>query len=597
MSNLDTSLFATYRELRPLVPKDDKWRTSALLVSTIFCSGLEILGLAVIIPLLALISPSTEQTGSLAPQVFAFLPAGDATSQASWVILICALVFLFKNLLLAAHAWFEAAFAFSLHARLSGILVRKILGQGYSHITKSSPSQLTSLLTTDIASVVFHSLLPALTIVSEIIFLAAIVVFLSLIEPTVTAIVSATTGFIGIVLVYRSRRLTSDLGAKRQQLEAKKTGELQQVFSGIRDVILYDASRELSARLDHSLHDLSNVYRNFQLLSTAPRFFLEFVVAITLLIIVWASLSLGISSHEILTKLGIFTASGFRLLIGANRLVMSAQNLRFGRSALSRVFMEVTTHTIAPAALPERTAESLPGALTGVSLDHVSYRYPGTGKLILDNVSTNFPAGSIVGITGKSGEGKSTLLDIVAGLLHPTAGRVLANERDIFDLGDTWRHSIGYVGQAPIVFADTLRRNIAFGIPDDLIDDRRVREAVTAAQLDEFVGRAPDGLDTLLREGGQQLSGGQKQRIAIARALYRRSTILLLDEPTAALDPQTEDDFMQTLFALCHNRVIVMVSHRPSTLGWCNVLYRVEDGRVEPCPPHAVINDPLRSGV
>jgi ABC-type bacteriocin/lantibiotic exporter with double-glycine peptidase domain len=213
-----------------------------------------------------------------------------------------------------------------------------------------------------------------------------------------------------------------------------------------------------------------------------------------------------------------------------------------------------------------------------VRLNAVSFGYPGAERRLLENVSLVLDIESITGIVGRSGAGKSSFLDLLAGLQRPTSGTVLADGMDIGADVAAWRHSVGYVSQSPILFSDTLRRNIAFGIPDDEIVQDAIVGAVRDAQLEEVIRSLPAGLDTPIGEGGQRLSGGQQQRVAIARALYRRPAVLLLDEPSAALDPATERSLMEMLTRLRPGRIIVLVSHRPQALEFCDRIFRLDGG-------------------
>ena len=217
---------------------------------------------------------------------------------------------------------------------------------------------------------------------------------------------------------------------------------------------------------------------------------------------------------------------------------------------------------------------------TDIRLVNVGYTYPSAAALALDNVNLRIGKGECIGFVGPSGSGKSTLVDVVLGLLTPGAGQVLVGGEDIQKNLRAWQDQIGYVPQSIYLTDDTLRRNVAFGLPDEAIDDARVRRAIGAAQLDEFIAGLPDGLDTLVGERGVRLSGGQRQRIGIARALYHDPAVLVLDEATSALDTATESGVMQAVAALQGAKTILIVAHRLSTVANCDRLYRLDRGRV-----------------
>ena len=216
----------------------------------------------------------------------------------------------------------------------------------------------------------------------------------------------------------------------------------------------------------------------------------------------------------------------------------------------------------------------------GIVLEAVSFRYPSVEARALTCVSTVIPRGSTVGFIGQSGAGKSTLVDILLGLLTPESGTVRVDGIDIQANLRGWQDQIGYVPQSVFLTDDTLRRNVAFGLPSEQIDDAAVWRALRAAQLETFVNELPQGLDNVVGERGIRLSGGQRQRIGIARALYHDPAVLVLDEATSSLDVATEEVVMEAVRALHGAKTIIIVSHRLSTVEQCDQVYRLEQGRV-----------------
>ena len=214
-----------------------------------------------------------------------------------------------------------------------------------------------------------------------------------------------------------------------------------------------------------------------------------------------------------------------------------------------------------------------------IRIKNVDYTYPSTAAPALIGICLSIGKGESVGFVDPSGAGKTTLVDIVLGLLTPTAGRVVVDGRDIEEDLRGWQRQIWYVPQSVYLSDDTLRRNVAFGLSDQEIDDAAVRRAIAAAQLDSFAASLPGGLDTFVGERGVRLSGGQRQRIGIARALYHEPSILILDEATSALDRHTEQDVMESVAAL-QGKTAIVVSHRLSTVEYCSKVYRLERGRI-----------------
>jgi ABC-type multidrug transport system fused ATPase/permease subunit len=219
-------------------------------------------------------------------------------------------------------------------------------------------------------------------------------------------------------------------------------------------------------------------------------------------------------------------------------------------------------------------------AFENIEVDSLVFSYEGIESPVLNNVNVHIRKGEAVGFVGQSGSGKSTLIDIMLGLLHPQGGLVSVNGQRIDDVKQSWQQQIGYIPQTIFLMDDSLRRNIAIGIADKEIDELAITEALKSAQLEDFVASLPEGIDTVVGERGVRLSGGQRQRIGIARALYHRPSVLVLDEATSSLDTETEHGVMQAVQALQGDKTVIIVAHRLSTVEYCDRLYRLDAGRI-----------------
>jgi len=277
----------------------------------------------------------------------------------------------------------------------------------------------------------------------------------------------------------------------------------------------------------------------------------------------------------------LFAAAAFRLIPSVNRILAAMQSLRFSRPVIDTLHEELKLGPLNPDGLPAKGAGSTRRAFQSeMRLSGISYSYQGAAGAALDDMSLVIRQGEFVGFIGPSGSGKSTLVDVILGLLTPDAGQVMVDGQNIQQDLRAWQDQIGYVPQTIFLTDDTLRRNVAFGLREIQIDELAVHRAIKDAQLEEFVAGLPDGLETIVGERGIRLSGGQRQRIGIARALYHDPAVLVLDEATSALDTETEKGVMQAVMALQHNKTILVVAHRLSTVAHCDRLYRLEHGSV-----------------
>jgi ABC-type multidrug transport system fused ATPase/permease subunit len=302
-----------------------------------------------------------------------------------------------------------------------------------------------------------------------------------------------------------------------------------------------------------------------QSLQALPRLWLELLAVTGLAILVLAMMAQRHSMTTIVQTVSLFAAAAFRLAPAANRMLNSLQSLLYGVAVINALYEEFCLPMRRPAA-PKHPRHAFSRE---IELADVSYTYPGADAPALDRLSLSIRKGECIGFIGHSGSGKTTLVDVVLGLLTPSTGRVLVDGQDIFDDLRGWQDQVGYVPQSIYLVDSSLRSNVAFGLPDAMIDDAAVARAIRAAQLDEFVASLPDGLDTVVGERGVRISGGQRQRIGIARALYHDPVVVVLDEATSSLDTATERGIMDAVGALRSTKTVIIVAHRLSTVAAC----------------------------
>ena len=351
---------------------------------------------------------------------------------------------------------------------------------------------------------------------------------------------------------------------------------LQQGLGGAKDAKLL--GREADFLNQYHVHNAGSekVSRREFTLGALPRLWLEMLAICALAVLVIGMIGQGKPQDALLPALGLFAAAAFRLMPSANRVINALQCVRFSRPVIDMLSSELR---LLDDTNPQPRGGPLPFTMS-LALDRIQFAYPSAETQALRGVSLTISRGSSVGFIGGSGAGKSTLVDIMLGLLTPDSGAVKVDGIDIRTNLRGWQDQIGYVPQSIFLTDDTLRRNVAFGLPSDQINEAGVWRAICAAQLTQFVEDLPKGLETLVGERGVRLSGGQRQRIGIARALYHDPSVLVLDEATSSLDTGTERSFMEAVRALQGDKTVIIVAHRPSTVEHCNRLFRVENGRI-----------------
>ena len=414
------------------------------------------------------------------------------------------------------------------------------------------------------------------TILTECLALLGIGTLLLLVEPLGALIVGLMFGCAAWGFHHSTHTHITRWGQMRLHHDGLRIQAVLQGLGGVKDVKLLGREGDFLAQ--HSAHSTQSA-RAEQFRATLqqlPRLWLELVAVAGMALLVLSMLAQGRDIASIVPTLGLFAVAAFRLMPSVNRVLGAVQNLRFNLAPIN------TMHEELKLTEPEPTVHNIDGTAFqhNICLIDINYTYPNSAAPVLNSLSITIQKGESVGFIGPSGSGKSTLVDVILGLLPPSAGQVVVDGQDIQQNLRHWQNQIGYVPQSIYLTDDTLRRNVAFGVPNEQIDDAAIQRAIQAAQLDWFVTSLPNGLETLVGERGIRLSGGQRQRVGIARALYHDPSVLVLDEATSSLDTATESDVMQAVTTLQGTKTIIIVAHRLSTVKQCDRLYRVEQGRV-----------------
>jgi ABC-type multidrug transport system fused ATPase/permease subunit len=430
-------------------------------------------------------------------------------------------------------------------------------------------------------------IISTLTMTTELLVLLGISTLLLAVEPVGTLIAVFLLGGAAWTFHYATRDRIVRWGKSRQLHDGLRLQHLQQGLGGAKDAKLL--GRESNFLDQYRVHNTQSArVGQFQAtLQMLPRLWLELLAVVGLATLVITMLAQGRGPTTIVPTLGLFAAAAFRLMPSVNRTLGALQGLRYSLPAVNTLHDELRLAMAEPAGGEQRQGTAIPVFQTDICLANVSYTYPSAAVPAVDDLNLRIRKGESVGFVGPSGSGKSTLVDVILGLLTPSAGRVLVDGENIQTNLRAWQDQIGYVPQSIYLTDDTLRRNVAFGLPNEAIDNDAVGRAIRAAQLHEFAAGLPQGLETLVGERGIRLSGGQRQRIGIARALYHDPAVLVLDEATSALDTATERGVMEAVTALRGNKTILIVAHRLSTVANCDRLYRLEQGRIvaETVPP------------
>ncbi len=564
-----------------LLNGDERVRVSGLLVLMTLGIALETFSISLVIPLLALM---TDAQVALRYPLAAYLNAamGNPTRGEMTIFVALAILgtYFAKNVFLAFVAWRQNRFTFDVAVALSMRLLACYLRRPYTFHLQKNSAMLIQNVTMEADILAVNVIMPAMLLFTELLVFASLFALMLFIQPFGAAVVFLVTGIGAALFFLLVSRRSVDWGAQRQTHAGLMLQHLQQCLGAVKDVKVLGREADFIEQYRFHREFNARIGAMQGVVGRLPQLWLELLAIASLVGLIVSMLHQGQTLAAIVPAVGLFAATAFRILPSAGRILGANQLLKFGSPTVDRLHREFNpVDDAAPvssdAALPFRDA---------LVLDHVSFQYSSEPIPSLRNVSLTIPRGSCVGFVGASGSGKSTLVDIVLGLLVPAGGTVKVDGVDIHSRLRQWQNNLGYVPQSIFLTDDSLRRNVAFGLPSARIDEDAVRRAITAAQLEPFVRSLPLGLDTLVGERGVRLSGGQRQRVGIARALYHDPLVLVLDEATSALDAETESGLMETVGALQGNKTIIIVAHRVSTVARCDLLFQLDHGRLVGAP-------------
>ena len=561
----------TVRLLWALLNPSERKALSGLFVLMLVGTLLETASVALLVPVLAVLTSSNSDI----KLPFVTIQTDLDQNLLIWSVIFSVLfLYIIKNIFLGFSVWIQRGYLTKTSARIASRILETYILQPFSfHLQKNSSLLIRN--TQDTSAVVGGGIEPLLSMISEGLIIAALLLVLIVVEPVGTILV-VTTLLIATMVFHRfSDRKLQDWGARRQFEKGRIIRTIQQSLGAIKD--LQVLNREDWFILEHNKHQVSDqsLLRKIITVQSMPRLWLEVMAIGGLTGLVGVMLSAGNEPKEIVPVVGLFAATAFRVLPSVNKVVGSRQLLKVSRNAIETIHGDLQLPTLKKTGLMNQTLK-----FESLQVQNLTFAYEGIVDSVLNDVNVHIQNGEAVGFVGQSGSGKSTLIDIMLGLLEPQSGSVLINGQSIEDAKQSWQKQIGYIPQTIFLMDDSLRRNIALGIADSEIDEVAIVEALKSAQLEDFVASLPEGLDTVVGERGVRLSGGQRQRIGIARALYHRPSVLVLDEATSSLDTETEHGVMQAVQALQGDKTVIIVAHRLSTVEYCDRLYRLDAGRI-----------------
>lgn len=543
---------------------------------------LEVLGIGAVTAFVALLAePDLAAANPALQWVAQNLGQPSFGTPIMWLGACLVMLFMLKNGYLALLAYRQVRFSYNKERRLSKALLSSYLSQPYGFFLRRNSAELMRNVTHEVSHVITGIVIPALSIVSEFIVLAFVLIMLAMVEPVAAIAAGLLLGSTAFAFAQAVKPLLRHHGRERAGSAESRIRWVNQAIGSVKELKLLGCAGYFVDAFDHHSNRYARAGLVANTLNGLPRLIMETVAVIALMLVVLISTAQGKELKSMLPTLTLFALAAMRIMPSINRIVPAVNQIRFWLPSIETVHADLNLGNNELQAPEENKQPGQEKLLTSeIRTEALGFSYAGANRPALSNLTLRIPRGASVGFMGASGAGKSTLIDLLLGLIEPTEGEIFIDGRALHEVRSAWQRHVGYVPQFIYLLDDSVRRNVALGIPDDRIDDDRVWAALKQARLDVVVQRLPQALANPIGERGVRLSGGERQRLGIARALYRNPEVIVFDEATSALDNQTEREIADTVRSLAQDRTILIVAHRTTTVKDCDVVYFLRNGEL-----------------
>lgn len=569
------------KKLNVLLDKKQKRTMGGLMVLMVIGAALQTAGVGMLVQVVTVVmDPEAVEKSGLVKTVYDMLGFTDYSRFSIMVMAMLILVFAVKNLFLFLQQKLTFAFVYTNQFRTSERMMRNYLRRSYEFYLNADTAVVQRSITADVNNM-YALILALLQLMSDGVVSVFIVCYCLSKSGVMTILLAVVLIALMVMIKKVLKPVMYKAGKDNQDYYSGLFKWISQTVQGIKEVKVAGKERYFVSEYHKCGKGYVDAVQKYSLYNNVPKLLIETACVAVMMGYMIALTAMGRSTGDMLEILSTLAAAAFVLLPCVNRI-----NNQINSMAYFEPFFMGVSDNLQDEISGENTdmsfaaeEEEKPPVTKSIELKNITYAYPNTDKLIFDHAELTIPIGASVGIVGTSGAGKSTVVDILLGLLQVKEGAVYADGVDVKQNYRRWLKNIGYIPQMIFMLDDTIRKNVAFGVPEDKIDEERLWEVLREARLDEFVRTLPEGLDTGIGERGIRLSGGQRQRIGIARALYHDPEVLVLDEATSALDNDTEKAIMDSINLLHGRKTLIIIAHRLQTIEKCDIVYRVENGK------------------
>ena len=569
---------------------ESRSKLPALILLFLFSSILDLLGLGLIAPYVSLIMNFENQNIDwIGNKIIALGLPMEQEFILIWMGVVLITVFLFKALTALYINHTIIVFSNMQEVRLKSYLMQTYQHLPYTEYIKRNSAEYVNAIIGHTIS--FRGALEmGLKTLSDGIIAIAIFSLLALTNGIALSLLVIILGVLvfGYDRMFRSR--IKEYGRQSHHYATRLVQGVNEGIEGFKEIRILGREKYFYDLIKHNAERWTQNQGKTSIISSSPRYFLEFVLITFIVMLVITAYLFGNNLKALVPTIGFIGMAALRLLPVIHGLSNSLVHLRHNRFAVGWLYTDLIKLKESPKSVLKSSTKSTNGEFHELVLDGIQYFYPESKMPALDQISLRIQEGETVGFIGPSGAGKTTLVDLILGLLKPSKGSLLYNGEELKGSLSRWQSQIAYLPQQVFLIDNTLRNNVALGINDNEIDDQLVHESLNNASLQEFVDTLPQGIETKLGERGVRLSGGQRQRVAIARAFYHGRNVLVMDEATSALDHETESEIVEEIKRLKGKKTIIVIAHRLTTVQHCDRIYYLEKGKiVNSGPPSKIL--------
>lgn len=569
-------------KLGKILNKKQILRIVVIAVMMIVGAFLETLGVSMIVPLVLVVTqPGIMNTNPIIKSLCLTLNINSEKTLLLLVIISLVIIFVVKGVFLLVEYYIQNRFVYNNRMNTQKQLLRTYLYKPYEFYLNINSSEILQNVNENV-NAAFFILNQILGFFTEMVVTMFLIITIFIIDPLMTVLMCLVLLGLGLFLSVVIKPILKKEGNKKQKYGKQMSKWLLQSIHGLKEVKISRREEYFLKNFESNGRQYINAERKNAVLSAVPRVLIESLSVSAMLSSIAIMIAMGNDVNMMIPSLSAFAMAAVRLMPSANRMLTYINGISYYEPALDKLVdslediknKKTKTYTL------QNNTRNL-SLKKEISLQGVKYHYPNSNKNVIDNADMIIPIGTSVGIVGTSGAGKTTVVDILLGLLSPQEGKILSDGVDVGTCYQEWLSHIGYIPQMIFMLDDSIRNNVAFGLMENEIDNDKVWKALEDAQLADFIHDLPEGINTEIGEMGIRLSGGQRQRIGIARALYSDPDLLIFDEATSALDNETESAIIESINNLRGKKSMVIIAHRLQTIEGCDIVYRIDNGIVK----------------